>query len=100
MNTIVQPGAACVPATSRHARARDCLSSSRPAPPQSRTPAVENICSNGASGRHASLEGWWHRQKAMGAASVSEVTLLRRLPDVLPVWDIIITAPPSAVIGD
>src|SRR5881394_2623343 len=35
-----------------------------------------------------------------GAASVSEVTHLRRLPDVLRALDIIITAPPSAVIGD
>ena len=34
------------------------------------------------------------------AASVSEVTHLRRLPDVLRALDIIITAPPSAVIGD
>ena len=39
-------------------------------------------------------------QRAMGAASVSEITLFRRLPDVLPVQDIVITAPPSAVIGD
>jgi hypothetical protein len=37
---------------------------------------------------------------AMGAASVSEIALFRRLPGVLRVWDIIITAPPSAVIGD
>jgi len=36
----------------------------------------------------------------MGAASVSEIALLRRLPGVLRVWDIIITALPSAVIGD
>ena len=28
-----------------------------------------------------------------GTASVSEVTLFRRLPNALPVWDIIITAP-------
>ena len=35
-----------------------------------------------------------------GAASVSEVTHLRRLPGVLRALDIIITAPPSAVIGD
>jgi hypothetical protein len=41
-----------------------------------------------------------HCQKAMGAASVSEVTSSRQLPDALPVCDIIITAPPSAVIGD
>jgi hypothetical protein len=36
----------------------------------------------------------------MGAASVSEITLFRRIPDVLPVQEIIITASPSAVIGD
>jgi hypothetical protein len=36
---------------------------------------------------------------AMGAASVSEITLFRRLPNALLVYDIIITAPPS-VIGD
>jgi hypothetical protein len=34
------------------------------------------------------------------AASVSEVTHLRRLPDVLRALDNIITAPPSAAIGD
>ncbi|WP_338695665.1 hypothetical protein V5279_05400 [Bradyrhizobium sp. 26S5] len=40
------------------------------------------------------------QKKAMGAASVSEIALFRRLLGVLRVWDIIITALPSAVIGD
>jgi hypothetical protein len=39
-------------------------------------------------------------KKAMGAASVSEIALFRQLPGVLRVLDFIITALPSAVIGD
>jgi hypothetical protein len=48
--------------------------------------------------------GWMDQLVSTGidkvAASVSEVTHLRRPPDVLRALDITITAPPSAVIGD